>query len=179
MTKAAGPSRVSLVILHSSQVWLVDLKDPPGARFHEYGDLAVKRSVLRVVEGSISTSSPPRVERCPKNRLWRLRRLDEDTCDNTRREKIHAADLSPNASAAPSSPPFAPCSPHLPLPTPRLGIPTHSIVKSHTPRGIPRGCHHEIAEGFHPRFHDGQHSLSSARLVMERLRAPGRTHSRR
>ena len=79
--------------LHSSQVWLVDLKDPPGARFHEYGDLAVKRSVLRVVEGSISTSSPPREEKCQKNRLWRLRRLDEETCDNTQREKIHAADL--------------------------------------------------------------------------------------
>ena len=79
--------------LHSSQVWLVDLKDPPGARFHEYGEVARNHSVLRVVEGSISTSSPPREGKCQKNRLWRLRRLDEETCDNTQREKIHAADL--------------------------------------------------------------------------------------
>jgi hypothetical protein len=137
VTKAAGSSRISMVTLHSSQVWLVDLKDPPGARFHEYGEVARNHSVLRVVEGSISTSSLPRVERCPKFCLWRLRRLDENTCDNTQREKIHAADLM-LALLHPRG--RAPLCPHLPLPPHLLGlgIPTHSIVKlSHTPRGIP------------------------------------------
>ena len=141
-----------MISLHSSQVWLVDLKDPPGARFHEYGDLAVKRSVLRVVEGSISTSSPPREEKCQKNRLWRLRRLDEETCDNTQREKIHAADLmlallhprgrAPLCPPSPTPPPpFGTGHPH-PLDREIVPHPTwypHVVVITKSPRGSTRG----------------------------------------